>query len=248
MPEENIQAFLLFLNPEDRKKAQEYIAKRLGVLDPEELPLLGRLITDTKRTMSQVEAGRARFRGVANAYAKVVGRLYDESLVGFAQLLQVCNRTYASKERELKSLKRAEVASQDGRTEVAPLEERMSPEERQILLLEPTEEEEAAALDFIDKRVQAMEIPDLMAFREAIQRLITWWESAQGQMEGLMLSQFGHIHTVQGRRVIREKYEEMQQRVLNPFKTWFQTLNSVVLRKRKEAAERASLGDTRRPA
>lgn len=242
MPDENIQAFLLFLSPEEKKKAQDYVAKRLGMLDAESLQSLGCLMAHAKKSMGLVETGRARLKGAPNPYAKVMGRLYDEALVGYAQLLQQCNRAYMAKERELKNIQRAQAASSTGRTEVVPLEEQPLSDDLRVLLLEPTEGEEAAALDYIQKRVQEMEFIDLILFRDVTHRLLTWWESTQGQTEGLMLNQFGEIGSVDGRRMRREKYEDMQRKVLNPFKSWFQNLNTVCLKKRKERGEAVASG------
>lgn len=245
MPDENMQAFLLFLSPEEKKKAQEYVAQRLHLLDVEGLHALGRMMAATKRVMGVVETGRARFKGASNAYAKVMGRVYDEALIGYAQLLQQSNRTYAAKERELKDIQRARAAGSTGETEVSGLEEEL-PEELRALLLKPTEGEEAAALDHIQKRVQEMPFEDLTFLRDSTQQLLTWWESAQGQTEGLRLSQFGEVGSVKGRRVIRQRYEEMQQGVLNPFKAWFQNLNIFYMKKRKEYAEAFASGSVAR--
>ncbi|GEM_PF-1438458 len=245
MPDENMQAFLLFLSPEEKKKAQEYVAQRLHLLDVEGLHALGRMMAATKRVMGVVETGRARFKGASNAYAKVMGRVYDEALIGYAQLLQQSNRTYAAKERELKDIQRARAAGSTGETEVSSLEEEL-PEELRALLLKPTEGEEAAALDHIQKRVQEMPFEDLTFLRDSTQQLLTWWESAQGQTEGLRLSQFGEVGSVKGRRVIRQRYEEMQQGVLNPFKAWFQNLNIFYMKKRKEYAEAYASGSVAR--
>lgn len=245
MPDENMQAFLLFLSPEEKKKAQEYVAQRLHLLDVEGLHALGRMMAATKRVMGVVETGRARFKGASNAYAKVMGRVYDEALIGYAQLLQQSNRTYAAKERELKDIQRARAAGSTGETEVSGLEEEL-PEELRALLLKPTEGEEAAALDHIQKRVQEMPFEDLTFLRDSTQQLLTWWESAQGQTDGLRLSQFGEVGSVKGRRVIRQRYEEMQQGVLNPFKAWFQSLNTFYMKKRKEYAEAFASGSVAR--
>jgi hypothetical protein len=51
---------------------------------------------------------------------------------------------------------------------------------------------------------------------------------------------------VRGRRTIRQKYEEMQQGVLNPFKAWFQGLNIFYMKKRKEYAEAFASGSIAR--
>ncbi len=246
MPDENMQAFLLFLSPEEKKRAQEYVARRLHLLDVEGLHALGRLMTATKRVMGVVETGRARFKGAPNAYAKVMGRVYDEALIGYAQVLQQSNRTYAAKERELKDIQRARASGSTGETDVARMEEQQLPDELRALLLRPTEGEEAVALDHIQKQVQEMPFEDLTFFRDSTQRLLTWWESAQGQTEGLRLSQFGEVGSVKGRRVIRQKYEEMQQGVLNPFKAWFQNLNLFYMKKRKEYAEAFASGSISR--
>lgn len=245
MPEENIQAFLLFLSPEEKKRAQEYVARRLQLLDVESLHALGRLIAATKRVMGVVETGRARFKGATNAYAKVMGRVYDEALIGYAQFLQQSNRTYAAKERELKDMQRARAATSTGETDASRMEDHL-PEELRALLLKPTEGEEEEALDHIQKRIQEMPFEDLTFLRDATQRLLTWWESAQGQTEGLRLSQFGEVGSVQGRRAIRQKYEQMQQGVLTPFKAWFQSLNIFYMKKRKEYAEAFASGSLAR--
>ncbi|MSS70840.1 MAG: hypothetical protein EXS64_05055 [Candidatus Latescibacteria bacterium] len=246
MPEEDMPAFLLFLKPEEKKRAQEYVARRLNLLDVESLHALGRMMMATKRVMGLVETGRARFKGAPNAYAKIMGRLYDEALIGYAQVLQQCNRTYAAKERELKDIQRARVANSTGQTDAAQ-EEQLLPEELRALLLKPTEPEAAAALEHIQKRVQEMPFENMAFLRDATQRLLTWWESTQGQSDGLMLNQFGEVGSVKGRRMIRKRYEEMQQEVLNPFKSWFQNLNTFYMRKRKEYAEAAALGGIDRP-
>ena len=248
MPDENIQGFLLFLSPEERKKAQEYMTQRLNLLDPESLHAIGGLMAVTKRSMGLIETGRARFKGAPNTYAKVMGRLYDEALIGYAQLLQQCNRAFAAKERELKDIQRGKAASAAAKKEdLSRLEEQSMPDELRGLLLRPSEDEVASALDHIQKRVQEMEMEDLSFLRDSTQRLLTWWESPQGQTEGLMVSQFGEIGSVQGRRVIRQKYEEMQQEVLSPFKAWFQNLNTLYMRKRKAYAEAAASGGIPRP-
>ena len=247
MADENMQAFLLFLNPEEKKRAQEYVTQRLNLLDVEALHALGRLVGATKKVMGLVETGRARFKGAPNAYAKIMGRLYDESLIGYAQVLQQCNRTYAAKERELRDLQRARAAGATGHTDAPQVEEQLLSDELQMLLLKPTEEEEAAALEHLEKRVQEMPFENLAFLRDATQRLLTWWESTQGQSDGLMLNQFGEVGSVKGRRMIRQRYEEMQQEVLNPFKTWFQNMNTFYMRKRKEYAEAAARGGIERP-
>ena len=247
MPEDNIQAFLLFLSSEEKKKAQDYISQRLNGVGVEEMEALTCLILDAKRAMGQVEAGRARFRGAANNYAKIMARLYDEALVGYAQLLQATNRAQTAKEREQKNAQRAGFASQSA-MESAGTEGQLSYEERRAFLLEPNEEEEADALAFIQQRIQEIEFNHLSVFRDTTQQLLTWWDSAQGQTEGLMLDQFGSINTVQGRRIIRDRHEEMKQKTLNPFKTWFQNLNAMYLRKRKEEADKAMIGAPKRPS
>ncbi len=247
MPEDNIQAFLLFLSSEEKKKAQDYISQRLNGVEVDNLEALTCLIIDAKRAMSQVEAGRARFKGAANNYAKIMARLYDEAMMGYAQLLQASNRAQTAKEREQKNAQRAGLASLSA-GESAGIEGQLSYEERKEFLLEPNEEEEADALAFIQERIQEIEFNQLSFFRDTTQQLLTWWDSTQGQTEGLMLDQFGSINTVQGRRVIRERHEEMKQKTLNPFKTWFQNLNTMYLKKRKEEAEKAMIGAPKRPS
>lgn len=242
----NIQAFLLFLSSEEKKKAQDFISQRLGAMGAEDLEAITCLILDARKAMSQVEAGRARFRGATNNYAKIMARLYDESLVGFAQLLQWSNRAQTAKEREAKNAQRSGFASEAAEAR-SSLEGQLSCEDRRAFLLEPTEEEENDALAFIQQRVQEIEFNELSVFRDSTQQLLTWWDSTQGQMEGLMLDQFGSINSVQGRRIIRERHEEMKQQTLNPFKAWFQNLNTLYLRKRKEEADRAMAGAPKRP-
>lgn len=171
MPDEKVQTFLLFLTSEEKKRAQEHIAQRLRMLDAENLQSIDHLMASTKKSIGPVQTGRAGFERASNRYAEVMRRLYDEALIGFAQLLQQCNRAYTAKEREMKSIQRAQVASSTGQTEAVPLEEQSLSDGLRSLLLKPTADEETAALDYIQKRVQEMEVADLAICRDVTQRL-----------------------------------------------------------------------------
>ena len=231
---------MLFLSPEEKKRALDYVTHKLQFLDAERFKDLGRLVADARNSLRLVQAGRSRFEHASNPYAEIMKRLYDEALVGYAQLIQQTNRAYSAKERQWKDLQRGqgEVRPEDAKP--AEQQEKELPDDLKALLLDPSMEELEAASDYLDKRVEAMDFEDLTAFREATQKLLIWWESPQGQTDGLMLNLLGDIGTPKGRLAMRAKIERVQQEVTNPTKTWLQGMNVTYSKKKREHAEKAA--------
>ena len=239
MEDDKIPNFLLPLSPEEKKKAKEYVSNRLRLVDDERLESLQKMLSSARGSLKLVKSGRAVFENASNRYAEVMKTIYDEAIVGFAQLIQDSNRAYSAKSRELKEKRRAKAAQEAGESGTTT-EESDIPEGCEALLLNVTKDEIDAAEDYIQKRIDEMEFQDLDRFRGATHKLLTWWESLQGQTEGLLLNQYGETGSAKGRVAIRNKKDELQQQVLNPFKSWFQSLNVFYLKKKKQEYENSS--------
>ena len=236
MEDDKIPNFLLPISPEEKKKAKEYVSNRLRLVDDDRLESLQKMLSSARGSLKLVQSGRAVFENASNRYAEVMKTIYDEAIVGFAQLIQDSNRAYSAKSRELKE-KRREKAAQEASESGTTTEESDIPEGCEALLLNVTKDETDAAGDYIQERIDEMEFKDLDRFRGATHKLLTWWESLQGQTEGLLLNQYGETGSVKGRVAIRNKKDELQQQVLNPFKSWFQSLNVFYLKKKKQEYE-----------
>ena len=221
---------LLILSPEEREAAQAYIAKRLRTLDGDQAAQVQELIQCTKSQVHRLQADRERLRSGTTTAAQIMQKLTGAALSGLLNLVAECNRA-------------AHAASGGGggapateETEGAAEQEADGEvdEELALFLLNGTPDEEEHAAAHIKERMDNLGLKELELFRDACRELLTWWESERGQSEGLHVEQFGDAQSANGRVAIRQKREELRQQVLNPFKRFYQDVNTRFQRSNRE--------------
>ena len=228
-------SILLVLTPEERNAAQTFVTRRLQAVDFAQLPQLPALVAALVNQIRHVQKGKDRFRGSSDRAGQIMAKLHDSALSGLAELLSECKRVIAAKTRELKEMKREQTDQKSG--EGANGEAVESAAEVDAFLVPCPEEEEEQALGYIRDQVQKMHPSDIDKFRVACNELITWWDSEPGQMNGLMVNQFGDPRSPQGRLSIRQKREELRKTVFGPFKALFQELTVQYMKARQEAGK-----------
>ncbi len=223
-----LENMLLILSSEEQKEAEAYIPDRLRSLDVRRIPDLQTLAKNARQEIVRVNAVKERLKVKSDRSAKVMIKVSDSALSGLANLIAECNRASTSKQRELKEMQRAANKGSDGESlEVEGI-------------LRPSPEEEASAARYINEKIMELSLADLGSFRDACQGLLTWWDSERGQVEDLVLNQFGDVNRGEGRLAIRQKREELQKEILNPFKAFFKELNLHYHKLGKEGPENTS--------
>ncbi len=228
---------LLILTPEEQQAVQDFIGRRLQTLDPDLLTHLQALTQIARQQIQRLQIGRNQYSSSSSRSAQIMAKLHDATVSGLSRLITEGQRTASAKARELKA---REEASRQSSGEEADGEGAEGQDQKlDDLLLPCTPEEEGYASSYIEEQVTGLRLPELKLFRDACHDLLTWWESERGQMDSLHFNQFGDINSAKGRVSIRQKREELRQEIFNPFKAFFQELNTRYQRTSREAASGA---------
>ncbi len=164
---------LLVLTAEERKAAQDFVERRVHTLDVRELPQIQDLVTAVRQQIQRIQSSKDRYQGASDRYSGLMAKLCDSALSGLAGLVETCNRATGTKERELKEMRRAHATGQAKGESAAQGETAGAAEEElEAFVLPLSEEEEQHALDYIQERVKALNLPDLTGFRGGCQQLI----------------------------------------------------------------------------
>jgi len=215
------QELLLILSNEERDEAEEFMQRRLKLLDAEavtELELLG----NSARTVLEATRETALKFDPTSRAGKVLQRIYANAQEGLAHLIRECNLAASQKQRE--------GPASDGDEDVEDADADLGK-----LRIEIDEEDEEYAWSVIESSIAEMETPRLRELRDATEELLGWWQTEQGMHESLHINQWGDVNTANGRMAIRKVREEHQQQEIGPFGAFFQTVNLIYQKKNQEA-------------
>jgi len=224
---------LLILSPEEREAAQKYIGQRLRSLDADQASQIQELIQCAKRQAQHLQADRERLRSGTTTAAKIMQKLTVAALSGLSSLVAECNRAVhvaagvktgpVGGATEPAGGTTGPAGGMAGAAEDATVSgaETETDEALAVFLLNSTPDEDAHAASHIEGRLDGLDLNGLELFRDACREQLTWWESERGQTEGLHIEQYGDPRSAAGRVTIRQKRDELGQRVLNPFKKFY---------------------------
>lgn len=219
---------LLILSAEERTAAKNFIARRLKTLDKDQLPQLQVLSQLSKQIVRRTQIDKSQYARNPSRAGQLLVKLHDAALVDLQALIKdVEQTTYTLHQKSEKAGKTGQDAVEDQKAE--------------DLVIMCDEEEVGHASDVLKERLEKLRVPELKIFRDSCQEVLRWWESERGQIESLHLDAFGDINSASGRLLIRQKREQMQKEVFNPFKAFFREMNTSYQRLSKEAASTAKM-------
>lgn len=217
---------LLILSAEERATAKTFIARRLKTLDKDQLSQLQVLSQLSKQIVRRIQMDKSQYARNASRAGQLLAKLHDAALVDLQAMVKDIDQTAYTLHQK---------AEEDNKGD----EEKESDQEIEDLIVVCDDEEVAHAAGVLKDRVDKLRVPELKIFRDTCQEMLSWWESEGGQVESLHLNELGNIHSASGRLAIRQKRDQMQKEVFNPFKSFFREINTAYQRTSKEAADKA---------
>ncbi len=220
----NPQELLLILSQEEREAAEDFLRRRLKFLGPDKVPDIEKLAGSARSSLEQVRETRNRLNPSSKA-GKLMTRIYDSALTGYALLVKECNLTVSN-------LQKAEPSeAPDGDTKDGEV---IAGSPLGNLEIEASPEDEQRALDIVSSTLEELDLATTKTLRDACESLLKWWQSDQGQQASLHVNQYGDLNTANGRMAIRKARDDLQQDVLVPFRSFFQDVNLAYQKKNQE--------------
>ena len=221
---------LLILSGEERNAAKTFVSRRLKTLDTEQLSQLQILSQLSKQIVRRIHIDKSQFARDPSRTGKLLTKLHEAALSDFQMIVKEIEQTaYELHQKVQKAQKGKDGKNSDHDQKVDDL------------LITCDEEELAHASGVLKDKIEQLRVPELKLFRDACQEMLSWWESERGQIESLHLDQLGNIHAASGRLAIRQKREQMQKEIFNPFKSFFREINTSYQRSSKDAANKARM-------
>ena len=214
------QELLLILNNEERDAAEEFLNRRLKLLDAEQTNELEQIVASGRTVLEQIQLAGTRLDNTSKT-GKMMVRIYESAQEGLARLIRDCNLGVSQKKREADASDSEEGDEPRG----AALEQ---------LIIETDSEEEEYAEIVIDSSIAEMTTVEIRELRDSCEELLGWWQTEGGMQESLRINQWGDINTANGRMAIRKAREDFQQEEIAPFRAFFQTINLVYQKKNQE--------------
>ena len=221
---------LLILSAEERQETEKFITRCLKTLDPERVADLQSLTQLGKQQVRRLQLDKSHHARSTNRTSQLMAKLHDTALAGMNGLIKETNQAGINIQQKMLKKQKDKANGSESDAETQKLDEL-------ILTVDPDEMRHAA--DFVQDKLADLRVPELKVFRDACQEMLTWWESDKGQIDSLHLDQHGNVNTAAGRLTIRQKRDELQKEIFNPFKTFFRELNITFQRAFKEASDKA---------
>lgn len=214
------QDLLLILSSEERDAAEDFIQRKLKLLDAEALPQLELIGSSARTILEQIGRDSAKFN-TSSKTGKVLAKIYRSAQEGLAHLIRECNLAASQKQRES-----GDEASAEGADDQEELDK---------LRVAVDEEDEEYALSVIESSIADMNTQQIRELRDSTEEILTWWQTDGGMHESLHINQWGDINTANGRMAIRKVREEFQREEIAPFRGFFQQINLIHQKKNQEA-------------
>lgn len=224
---------LLILSPEERDAAEEFVQRRLMLLDADSLPQLELIGKTARDTLEKVGHDIDRIDSSSKT-GKFLIRIYQSAQQGLAHLVRQCGLTAAQMKKE------APIPSEEA-TSAEPLD-------ADKLQIEIDSEDEEYALTVIDSAIADLDASKIRELRNATEELLTWWQTDGGMHQSLHIDQWGDVNTALGRRAIRSAREENQRSEVDPFRGFFQKINLIYQKKNQEIQRQMRQKDLREVA
>lgn len=222
---------LLILSAEERAEAKSFMARRLKTMNPDQLSELQILSQLSKQLVRRLQIDRGQYARNPSRAGKLLTKLHEAALAEMQTMIKDLDQTvYTLNQKAQKAAKIKAGGS-----------EAVMEQKAEDLLVTCDEEEVKHANGVLNDRIEQLRVPELKLFRDTCQEMLSWWESERGQIESLHLDQLGNINSASGRLAIRQKREQLQREIFNPFKTFFREINTTYQRSSKEAANKARM-------
>ena len=218
---------LLILTADEKKEARNFLKRRLKTLDAEQASQVQMLSQMARQITRRLQMSRSQYMRSNTRAGKLFTKLHDAALADLQSLIADMDQTT----ERLQQKAAPEQSAQGAKTE--------QDQKVDDLIVTCDEDELAHAADMINGKLEELRLPELKSFRDACQEILTWWDSERGQVDSLHMDKVGNINSAAGRLAIRQKRDEFQKTVLNPFKAFFQDLNMSYQRAAKEATSKA---------
>ena len=224
---------LLILSPEERDAAEEFVQRRLKLLDASSLPELEQIGKTARVALEQVGQDIDRLDSSSKT-GKLMIRIYQSAQQGLAHLIRSCGLA----------------ASQMKKEAPPPSEEATIDEEADLdeLIIEIDPEDEEYALSMIESSITDLDTARIRELRNATEELLTWWQTEGGMHESLHIDQWGDVNTSRGRMEIRKVREENQRSEIDPFRAFFQKINLISQKNTQEVRRQMRRQDLREVA
>ena len=221
---DNLKEILLILTQEERDAAEEFVQRRMKLLGPERISDIQDLGSSARSSLKQIRDIRGRLN-LSSKAGKLLARIFDTALGGYAQLVQDCNLAASPLQKaDAPKPSEGEASEEDGDS-TSPLGD---------LGIETTPIDERNALDILESTLAELDVLAVKDVRDACETLLKWWQSDHGQQESLHVNQYGDLNTGNGRMAIRKAWDELQQETLMPFLGFFQNVNLTYQKKNQE--------------
>lgn len=213
------QDLLLILSSEERDAAEEFIQRRLKILDSDSMTDLEAVSTVARGVLDMVGKNSARLDPRSRT-GQMMAKIYRNAQEGLAHLIRECNLAISKKQKD------TDAAEGNNEGDEAP--------DLDGLMVEADSEDEEYALSMIESAISDMETAQIRELRDSTEELLTWWQTDGGMHDSLHINQWGDVNTANGRMAIRKIREEYQQEEIGPFRQFFQTVNLVYQKKNQE--------------
>lgn len=220
---------LLILSAEEREEAKRFIKRRFKTLDAEQLSQLQILSQLAKQIVRRTQIDKSQYARNASRAGKLLTKLHEAALVDLQAMLKDIDQS--AYDLHQKAQKKANAENGDADVD----------QKAEDLLIQCDDEEIKHAAGLLKDRIEGLRVPELKIFRDSCQEILSWWESERGQIESLHLDQLGNINSASGRLAIRQKRDQLQRDIFNPFKTFFREINTTYQRSSKDAANKARM-------
>lgn len=223
----NLEDLLLVLSTEEREGAEEFILRKLKLLDETQVGNLEMVSASARASLEHIRAERGQLDASSKA-GKVMARIYNSALTGYARLITECNRTIGAT-----SIPAPPSAVADGDDETGDLDVDLGD-----LAIDYTAEDEEHARQVIQSTLQEVDRDQLKDLRDACEQLGRWWQSDGGLQSSLHVHQYGDVNSGIGRMAIRKAREEMEEKVMSPLRGFFETVDLLYQKKNQAHAEK----------
>jgi hypothetical protein len=217
---------LLILSADEREKSKSFMKRRFKTLDPELLSQLQILSQLTKQIVRRTQIDKSQSARNPSRAGKLLTKLHEAALIDLQTMIKDMDQSAYELDQKVQKQANAKNGEQID-----------SEQKEEELLILCSEEETKHAAGILKDKIENLRIPELKAFRDSCQVLLSWWESEGGQIESLHLGQLGNINSASGRLAIRQKRDQLQRAIFNPFKTFFREINTAYQRSSKNLFE-----------
>lgn len=222
----NLKNMLLILSTEEREGAEEFVLRKLKLLNETQVNNLKMVSASARTSLEKIRAERGQLNASSKA-GKVMARIYDSALAGYARFITECNRTIGATSKPAPPS-----AVVDGDDQTGDLDVDLGD-----LAIDYTVEDEEHAWQVIQSTLQEVDRDQLKDLRDACEQVGKWWQSDGGLQSSLHVHQYGDVNSGNGRMAIRKAREEMEEKVMSPLRGFFETVNLLYQKKDQAHAE-----------